>query len=299
MDIADIELIQSVRDAGSLSRACDRLALSQPTLSKRLARLESNLGAALFYRYSTGLVATPTAEFILRDSQRLRGQLVAIERQVALMNSLEAGQLRLGVGPIIEQLLVPQVLNRFLDSTGPAVSLSVVAEDDDTLLTLFDQSELDIIVGPFSPITPTSDHVRVFEMVSDAICAVVNAEHPLLKAPITRQESLRAYPWVAPKVQGSLRSQTAPAFLDRIKVLSDNYDSLKRLTKSSQAICVGPAAIFQQDLLSGELVRLDLDLGLTWQSALLIKRETYLAPLARHLVDLFQDASADLTADNN
>ena len=31
----------------------------------------------------------------------------------------------------------------------------------------------------------------------------------------------------------------------------------------------------------------------------MIKRETYLAPLARHLVDLFQDASADLTVDNN
>jgi len=47
MDIRDIELIEAVHRTGSLSKACGELSISQPTLSKRLARLERTLGAEL------------------------------------------------------------------------------------------------------------------------------------------------------------------------------------------------------------------------------------------------------------
>ena len=72
MDIRDIELIEAVHKTGSLSKACIELSISQPTLSKRLARLESTLGAELFFRYSTGLVATPVAEYVLAESHQAR-----------------------------------------------------------------------------------------------------------------------------------------------------------------------------------------------------------------------------------
>ena len=49
MDIRDIELIEAVHRTGSLSKACVELSISQPTLSKRLARLESNLGPSCFF----------------------------------------------------------------------------------------------------------------------------------------------------------------------------------------------------------------------------------------------------------
>ena len=65
------------------------------------------------------------------------------------MTSLDSGELRLGVGPIVEQLMLLQVLSRFLETTGD-VSVSIVADDDKTLLRLFADAALGIIVGPFS-----------------------------------------------------------------------------------------------------------------------------------------------------
>ena len=97
MDIRDIELIEAVHRTGSLSKACGELSISQPTLSKRLARLERNLGAELFFRYSTGLVATPVADYVLAQSHQARSQLRDIKRHVELMTSLDSGELRLGV----------------------------------------------------------------------------------------------------------------------------------------------------------------------------------------------------------
>ena len=51
MDIQDLEIIRAIHDTGSLSRASVDLHVSQPTLSKKLARLEHQLGTVLFHRY--------------------------------------------------------------------------------------------------------------------------------------------------------------------------------------------------------------------------------------------------------
>ena len=71
-DIRDIELIEAVHSTGSLSKACVELSISQPTLSKRPARLESTVGAELFFHYSTGLVATPVADYVPAQSSSSR-----------------------------------------------------------------------------------------------------------------------------------------------------------------------------------------------------------------------------------
>jgi len=292
MDIRDIELIEAVHKTGSLSKACVELSISQPTLSKRLARLESTLGAELFFRYSTGLVATPVAEYVLAESHRARSQMRDIKRHVELMTSLDAGELRLGVGPIVEQLMLPQVLTRFLETTGE-VSVSIVAEDDQTLLKLFADAELDIIVGPFSASEQSTDHIRGFEMVSDHIVAVVRASHPLCGEAIT-ESALTQYPLISPKAQGTVRDQNIPAGFNNLKIVSDNYDSLRSLTLSSDAICMGPRAVFAAQVQSGDLVELPLPLSIEWKSALLVKRETYTTPLARHMVGLFESVAKEV-----
>ena len=84
----------------------------------------------------------------------------------------------MGVEPIVEQLKLTQVLRCFLGTSGD-VWVSIVAKDDQTLLKLFADTELDIVVGPFSASEQSTDHDRGFEMVSDNIVAVVRAAHPM------------------------------------------------------------------------------------------------------------------------
>ena len=51
---------------------------------------------------------------------------------------------------------------------------------------------------------------------------------------------------------------------------------------------MGPRAVFAAQLQSGDLVELPLPMSVEWKSALLVKRETYTTPLARHPVGLFE-----------
>ena len=100
------------------------------------------------------------------------------------------------------------------------------------------------------------------------------------------------YSWVAPKAQGTVQQIGDHPVLSRMKILSDNYDILKKLTLSSDVICAGPRAVFKTELASELLREVEVPLDITWESALLIKPETYATPLARHLVTIFKAATA-------
>lgn len=293
MDVSDIELIRTVSREGSLTQSSTILGLSQPTLSKKLARLEDQMAAQLFHRSTTGLVPTDVATYILSKAEPLRDQLSEIERHVELMTQLETGSLRLGVGPIIEQVLLPHVLPRFLDTTGD-VQISIVTEDDDKLLALFNASEVDVIVGPFRASEWEKRDIVSISMVKDHVIAVARKGHPVFRSKRHDVSKLTAFPWAAPKAQGTARQAKGAQIIGDPKVVSDNYDLLKKLTLSSDAICAGPRAVFKEELASGLLRQLKVDLSIYWESALLVRPETLATRLAGHLVAMFKTVSGEV-----
>ena len=82
LDITDLRMVETITQTGSLTRAAEDLHVSQPTLSKRLSRLESQLGAKLFHRAPHGLAPTQIAHYLVEQSQPLKANITSIERQV-------------------------------------------------------------------------------------------------------------------------------------------------------------------------------------------------------------------------
>src|SRR5256885_14990025 len=65
LEARPLQLVAAVADVGSLTRAGDRLHLTQSALSHQLRDIESRLGAALFLRVGKRLVLTPAGERLL------------------------------------------------------------------------------------------------------------------------------------------------------------------------------------------------------------------------------------------
>ena len=57
MDEKDLQIFLTLADTGNLTRTAEKLYLAQPTLSKRLQNMESELGATLFLRSKQGAVS--------------------------------------------------------------------------------------------------------------------------------------------------------------------------------------------------------------------------------------------------
>src|ERR1700694_1822450 len=62
LEIRHLQLVAAVAEVGSLTRAGDRLHLTQSALSHQLRDIESRLGTALFLRVGKRLVLTPAGE---------------------------------------------------------------------------------------------------------------------------------------------------------------------------------------------------------------------------------------------
>ncbi len=289
MDITDIDLIRAIVKTGSISEASTLINQSQPTLSRKLSRLEDQLKVELFHRSPKGLTPTDIALRILSKAEPLDHRLREIERYVELTTQLETGKINLGVGPIIEQILLPAVLSRFLETTGD-VTVSIVTENAVTLLQMFEASELDLIVGPFRAGDQKSKDMLALPMIKDDIVAIARKHHPIFKIKKIDKEALSQFPLVAPNTSVAAKQAKGGPQIPKPKIRSDNYDLLKKIVLKSDALCVGPRAIFKDEMDEGHLREVKFDLRITWESALIIRSETMLAPLARHLVSLFEEA---------
>ena len=71
MDEKDLQIFLTLADTGNLTRTAEKLYLAQPTLSKRLQNMESELGATLFLRSKQGVTLTPAGERHRKSSSAL------------------------------------------------------------------------------------------------------------------------------------------------------------------------------------------------------------------------------------
>lgn len=95
LEIRHLQLVSAVADLGSLTRAGDRLHLTQSALSHQLRDIESRLGAPLFLRIGKRLVLTPAGERLLGSAKDVLAQLQRTEDDIRQMGRDKAGVLRL------------------------------------------------------------------------------------------------------------------------------------------------------------------------------------------------------------
>jgi len=95
LEIRHLQLVSAVADLGSLTRAGDRLHLTQSALSHQLRDIESRLGAPLFLRIGKRLVLTPAGDRLLASAKEVLAQLQRTEEEIRRMGREQAGVLRL------------------------------------------------------------------------------------------------------------------------------------------------------------------------------------------------------------
>ncbi|MDB6145065.1 MAG: LysR family transcriptional regulator [Pseudomonas sp.] len=245
---------------GSLARASDKLAISQPALSKTLKELETLLGVSLFVRSKTGAVLTESGVAFLRYA----GPSVQALREG--VNSLRSGvhepiTVRLGVLSTVESVLVPEVVCR-LHARHSALVVSVVTGPSAYLLSRLRVGELDLVVGRMTD-SPQIQGLAFEHLYSESMTLVVRNGHPLLTDP-SAHKNLEDYPLVLPLAGTTIRKFADSLFVQygvspprqRLETLSLTLS--RRYVQCSHAVWVAPFDAVRMDLSRGDLVELEL-----------------------------------------
>lgn len=157
----DFDLLRTfvtVADTGNLTRAGERLLLSQPTVSLQLKRLEEQLGCALMVRSPRSLSLTGDGETLLSYARRI---LALTDEAVArLVEPVMQGLVRLGTPEDFATTHLSGVLARFAEA-HPNVALEVTTDLTLNLIERFKEGEFDLVLIK-RELTGPADGVRVW-----------------------------------------------------------------------------------------------------------------------------------------
>ncbi|HZN53996.1 MAG TPA: LysR family transcriptional regulator [Candidatus Polarisedimenticolaceae bacterium] len=147
-DVPALEAFVSVARLGSVVRAAERLGRTQPSISARLAALESAWNTRLFRRHARGMALTPEGERLLPAASAALDRLQALDREAGVSAGV-ADELRIGSGDALGREVIPRAIARLLRESGD-LSIRVLEGSAGKLIESVRAGEIDfaLVTGP-------------------------------------------------------------------------------------------------------------------------------------------------------
>ena len=179
----------------SISGAAQRLAISQPALTKSIRKLEAYFGAPLFERLPRGVALTAFGETLLPHARRIEAECQFAETEMKALRGGHSGRLRLGAGPFFGAALLPAAIAK-LQPRFPDLRVELdVAINEVTHPRLF-EGELDAVFCRLPEPAELPPSILRQEFIAIESRIVAGKGHPLLARSKISARELGAYPWV-------------------------------------------------------------------------------------------------------
>ena len=158
MELRQLRHFVAVVDCANLSRAAERVAISQPALTRSIKNLEDLLGVELLERKPRGVEATEAglalyhhAQIVLNACQRLTREVRELERGVS-------GTVYVGVGSMFATHITADVAQN-LAQVHPRLAMVVTDGFFEELLRRMQDGRLDLIFSNFPQVAVSADFV--------------------------------------------------------------------------------------------------------------------------------------------
>ena len=238
MDEKDWIALRILSEEKNISRASERLYISQPALTYRLKNLEEEFGTRLFFKIkggieftSEGLHLAEYAEEMIKNLQKTKDYMLNMQNEVR-------GTLRLGVSSNFAQYKLPKLLKGF-STEHPHVQFSVNTGWSTEIMSLLDSSsvQLGILRGNYDWYgTKTLLH-------KERLCLISKKE--------INMDRLPQLPFIQYKTDSSLKNLINGWWNDRfseppfVTMETDRQETCKEMVKNDLGIAILPEICLQ------------------------------------------------------
>lgn len=143
MELRQLRYFLAVADCGNFTRAAEKVAISQPSLSVQIAALEEELGALLFDRLGRHVALTEPGRVFRDHAQRVIRETELATQSVRDLTGAEQGRLVVGVLSTVNSYLIPPLVCRF-KQRFPHVHLQVHAQPSSAIEEAVAANRLDL-----------------------------------------------------------------------------------------------------------------------------------------------------------
>ena len=191
---SDLKKFLAVAETGTVLGAADRIAITQPALSRTIARLEATLGGKLFERLPTGVRLTEFGATVADQARHILREIETAEGRVRSALSGYASGLRVSAGPTWMQAVMPEVAARF-HKAFPDIELRLYAKTFLEGIRLLVNGESDLHCGRIDAERHLPAILRRESFLSMTSSIAARSDHPLHAGRVTCDD-LVEWPWI-------------------------------------------------------------------------------------------------------
>jgi DNA-binding transcriptional LysR family regulator len=232
-----LDLFRDVVRYNGMTKAAEILGVGQPFVTRAIARLEAEIGFALFLRGHGGVMLTPEGEMFLQEVERSRAGLDYLSRAAREIREGGKGTIRLACLPALTFEFIPRVLKLFSEACE-GVTTSLAVRSPETIWSMVASRQCDLGLARHK-----AGHSGVdFEpfLSTSAMCALPRGHRLAAKRTIS-PEDLRDEPMVGAPSSAPHQSRVERIFSEagvRMHVVAETQYSVPRCALVGQGVGV-------------------------------------------------------------
>ncbi|MEQ9811516.1 MAG: LysR family transcriptional regulator [Azospirillaceae bacterium] len=203
MDSTQLRYFLRIFETGSILAASESLGISQPSLSKRLRRLEDELGVTLFDRTTHGVIPTQFGDALAKHAKLMQSEFDSIRAEMTELRNASIGKVHFGASPVVVGGLLP-TLTAELWHTHPNFRYSIREEIPDRLIAAVREGGLELALCT-AEVTDEDSDLVMEPLFYDHHVIAAGVAHPLSSKDRIELDSLSAFPWILTPNSGVVR----------------------------------------------------------------------------------------------
>ncbi|MGB9577872.1 MAG: LysR family transcriptional regulator [Halothiobacillaceae bacterium] len=260
MDISNYAAFLAVADKESFSQAAEKLHLTQPAISKRIAQLEGELGVSLFDRLGRRVALTEAGRALLPVAERILSDVRETRQVIANLSSEISGPLSVVTSHHIGLRRLPPILREFTRGYR-RVRLDLAFMDSEQACQAVERGvyELGVVTLPLRP-SPLLECIPLWE---DQLVIAVAPDHPLAGQTSVSLEQLGEHPAILPAVGTYTRTIIEAPILQRHGaldvILETNYlETIRTMVAIGLGWSALPRVMLGEDVVEVPVEGLDI-----------------------------------------
>lgn len=291
LDLHRLAVFYTVVNEGTLSKAGDRLYMSQPAISAHIKALEQQLGVPLFYRVGRRSVVNRAGEVLYKKAEKLFSVADELKAEMEDLRGISVGRLQIGAC-VDWQYRLPNALDRFKQKY-PGVELTMEVANSDRIEKLVLDRSLDLGFLGRASVRPelNSEH-----LADDELVPICGPSHRFSVAKHIGAADLSDEVFIVREPESAARRLSdellgACGLSQNISMELGSYEAIKRAVMAGKGIGLVPRQAIELELQAGMLATADIP-------ELTAPLELHLIYLTQKKMTATQDAFMDMVSSN-
>ncbi len=199
-----LRVVLAVQATGNMTKAGERLKLSQSSISKTISEVEETIGAQVFERRDKAWVTTEAGNKFVRMGLHVRNEIRILRDEINLLNRGHVGMVTIGVQSISAQPVMVKAISQ-VAKQFPSINIRLIEGSIDNLLQQLRDSQIDLVVGRMVAQLMASD-LDGATIIVEPYAIVASSNHPFFDRGEPRWENCILEHWCLPLPETPVRN---------------------------------------------------------------------------------------------